>query len=421
MLNRVNVFLMYILICNIPFIVTAFTLQKPIFHINNLRQILLHYFFCITVFYSINFFSNTNVIKDKFIFQIAIVLFSFQIIIEDKALYSKCIFYTYFQYILCELLFYIFSGFSDRLCPQFFFLIIAIYGINVLNLMIHKKLQQTNQKLNDMDLNFYVPALMIVLFEEYILQTISQLDYSNFLTKISFCSVCQILCISFLILKLKLQFNSFSKNIKSLEEYQQTISDVYTTTRIFRHDYKNNLIALKGYVDSEDYKNLGALVNQLYSEMADSYKYNHFTGLEKITDPGIKYLLYNKLLSAQKKNVECTFNLNGIPTYNHMKKIHIISLLGNILDNAIDAASKASQKSITISLSFIPKYTEIKISNTCIKCPDVQSIFKKNYSTKKSHDGLGLYKVKKILRKYNADYCISVENNYFILKLIIYN
>lgn len=100
-------------------------------------------------------------------------------------------------------------------------------------------------------------------------------------------------------------------------------------------------------------------------------------------------------------------------------------ILGIFLDNSIEAANLSKKKTINI---MIVKDTRNHFDSLVIENSyepgvliDTNKIFEKNYSTKPKNTGLGLWKVKNILKKYNnISLNTTVTDTYFRHQLKIY-
>ena len=88
-------------------------------------------------------------------------------------------------------------------------------------------------------------------------------------------------------------------------------------------------------------------------------------------------------------------------------------MLGIFLDNAIEAASGSGERRVNILISEKDNKIIIEISNTFSdKALSTDKIFDKGVSSKGQNRGLGLYKVKEIVKRYSTvtlDTCIDDE------------
>jgi two-component system sensor histidine kinase AgrC len=87
-------------------------------------------------------------------------------------------------------------------------------------------------------------------------------------------------------------------------------------------------------------------------------------------------------------------------------------VLGNYLDNAIEAAAGAEVKKMNISIIDDEGYLTINIENTFEAETDIKKVNNKGYSTKGTGRGYGLFICKQILSKYTnvLNNTIAVDN-----------
>ena len=73
----------------------------------------------------------------------------------------------------------------------------------------------------------------------------------------------------------------------------------------------------------------------------------------------------------------------------------LITILGNLIDNGLDAIQFLDDKQIIINLVISHEIFEIEVidNGECIAQEDIQYIFNKGYSTKGDNRGIGLYLV----------------------------
>ena len=107
-----------------------------------------------------------------------------------------------------------------------------------------------------------------------------------------------------------------------------------------------------------------------------------------------------------------------------MKIYDFSKILGILLDNAIEASSECEEKIVNIKFRHNEKNREqiLIIENTYAdKNIDTNFIFSKGISSKDNHSGLGLFEVRKILKKNNNLNLYTTKNtNFFIQQLEIY-
>ena len=83
----------------------------------------------------------------------------------------------------------------------------------------------------------------------------------------------------------------------------------------------------------------------------------------------------------------------------------LVAILGNLLNNAVDAAEKSKDKIILLETDNRNKYAVIIITNSCDEPPAASGEKLMTTKSDSSLHGIGLKTVKKTLQKYGGDYC----------------
>ena len=195
---------------------------------------------------------------------------------------------------------------------------------------------------------------------------------------------------------LKLQIK-YEVLINNLNEYEKMLD----AQRINNHENKNHLLTISGMLDKEDSKVKEYIANLLNNKLNDDEGLLYKT--KKLPIGGLQGLIYQKLLVMKEKNI----NIN-LEVSNHLNKIffekisnetnyHICTIVGVILDNAIEAVETLKDKNIGINVYSENDYLVISISNNFEGEIDLTKIDERGYSTKGKGRGYGLYLVKQIL------------------------
>ena len=143
-----------------------------------------------------------------------------------------------------------------------------------------------------------------------------------------------------------------------------------------------------------------------------------------LTILGIYNLLTSKYHEAESKDIK--MNMTFLLDLNTLKmKIYEFArILGILLDNAIEASSECDEKIINITFRNDSKNNRqlITIENTYKnKDIDTEKIFEKGVSEKENHTGLGLWEVRKIIKKNNnANLFTSKTDKFFSQQLELY-
>lgn len=207
------------------------------------------------------------------------------------------------------------------------------------------------------------------------------------------------------------QFQVQEEHYKELEQRQYEINEFY-------HNMKNYLLAVEGYIDDEEYnkakEKIGQANDTLYWESQNRIQ----TG-----NTCLDALLNAKMIRIQSSNIKFDYSVR-IPHILSIDYIDLCIIIGNALDNAIEACENTAVDTRKISLACIQ--TDNYISIVIINTTDRNAPIAKNHNyvtlkPNKSFHGYGLRSIRHIAEKNKGNVIIEQINNLFQLKIILYN
>ena len=222
----------------------------------------------------------------------------------------------------------------------------------------------------------------------------------------------------------KIQKKAFENKYNEVMEYVTRYEKIINEQGKKNHEYNNQLMVLKGYLDKPD--RLKDYLELIIGEHKTGQNYT-VKQLGFLPDGGIKGLLYHKLSKMEEEGIksylyvdqgmqELSEDIFDIKTCQDITKI-----LGVFIDNAIDASSKADQKEIEIDFKVQKDCLIISVANTYDNKTDVNKIGKKGYSTKGAGHGFGLSIVKDISKNNpNIESFSDVSDSKFKQTVLIY-
>lgn len=135
-------------------------------------------------------------------------------------------------------------------------------------------------------------------------------------------------------------------------------------------------------------------------------------------------LLTKKSHNAEEKDIKVNITFLLDLSTLHMKIYEFARILGILLDNAIEASSESEEKIINLTFRNDIKNSRelIIVENTYQdKNIDTEKIFEKGISGKENHTGLGLWEVRKLIKKNNNINLYTAKNDkFFSQQLEIY-
>ena len=195
--------------------------------------------------------------------------------------------------------------------------------------------------------------------------------------------------------------------VRQLETMRQSENDI----RTIRHDMRNHIIAMTSMADDGD-KVREYIANFL--ESSDNFKEYSKSG-NIIIDSIVNY----KSREAADKGIEIS-NKIAVPQKLNISDFDMSVILGNLLDNAVEAASKAkTEKRIWTNIYFDKNSLYMHIENSFDGVVIMEDKRYKTTHQNKSNHGLGLLSVAKTLEKYNGTMDLSHTKSLFTVKILV--
>ena len=180
-----------------------------------------------------------------------------------------------------------------------------------------------------------------------------------------------------------------------------------------RHDIKNQLLTLAGYIESEKKTEALQYIEHLTNDCLPNIQKVIETG-----DTAVDAILNMKatICLRQKIFLQIKFEDNCI---SGIEQTDTVILFGNLLDNAIEAAEKSAKKRVCLDVRNKGEYLSVCITNSIDESVlDKNRELKTTKENKKLH-GLGLKSVKAVVDKYNGMIQLFEENGEFCCHLLL--
>lgn len=210
-----------------------------------------------------------------------------------------------------------------------------------------------------------------------------------------------------------------AKNEKALKEnklyemrniYYKNLEQEQLQVRRLRHDMANHMMAIDGLLKEGKFGRAEEYINSLKSSpgMLSMKRW--------CSNDIINSLLAGKSAVMESSNISYNFKVS-LPDNLPIEGLDICSLIGNALDNAIEASLKLNPEDRHISLNLIVQ-RGMFILNSVNSTPPVQGTKNGRFLTSKSDKsmhGFGLENMRFIADKYCGTMEIQTENNKFDL------
>lgn len=307
--------------------------------------------------------------------------------------------------------------------------LMTMYTFIALIILIIKYRNISLTLLEDIDTKTKLSILLNIIlgFVALITQCIIVFFYTDilplWLTSLSFLSLLTYISISIYSLTRVMKLTLTTKKLESAESYNNTLRILHDNVRGFKHDFDNIVTTIGGYISTNDMEGL----KKYYIELEDDCeKVNNLYILnpEIVNNDGIYNLLTKKYHEADSKDIKVNITFLLDLGNLHMRIYEFARILGILLDNAIEASSDCEEKIINLTFRNDSKNSRelIIVENTYMnKEVDTDKIFEKGISEKENHTGLGLWEVRKIIKKNNnVNLHTSKNDKFFSQTLEIY-
>lgn len=201
---------------------------------------------------------------------------------------------------------------------------------------------------------------------------------------------------------------------KLFETRMEHLYKVEKQMSAFRHDLKNHLFALNIMADQGETDKIKEYLQEMDIELLQS-SVKSYTQNKNI-DMLLNYFTSKAELSDAKLNI-----VTEIPPTMDWNIYDLNILLGNLIDNAIEAVSKTEDKNIDLELKFQRGLLKLKIQNPFnVECKIEDGRYVTTKEKEPENHGFGLENVSNIVDKYAGTMEISSENHRFDVKILLY-
>lgn len=183
--------------------------------------------------------------------------------------------------------------------------------------------------------------------------------------------------------------------------------------RLLRHDLKKHMLILTQYMQKGNFEEAQAYAEQVAQNSSVSGEY------VKTGNSGIDCIVNH--MFARADQLQCKRNaIIQVPEMCFMPDFDLNMLLGNLLENALEAVEKAENRNLDLYISYMKGVLYVSLYNT------YNGLIKKKgeeyITTKNNHcrHGLGMKSVQNIVEKYHGEMKVQNTKDMFKVDIIIY-
>jgi CitB family two-component system sensor histidine kinase CitS len=202
----------------------------------------------------------------------------------------------------------------------------------------------------------------------------------------------------------KTELTKLIDTISEVREYSEGL-------RAQTHEYANKLYLLSGLLQLERYQDAFEFIQK----ESTSHQYRNRILFNQIHDANVQAILLGKLGKASEKKIILEIDADSYvdPLPSHIEVTDIITIIGNLIDNAFDAVVQQKEKRVSFSITSLGKdiIIEVTDSGKGISEDVVDSLFSLGYSSKGLNRGYGLFNVKRTVEYLGGTIEVSNEKH----------
>ncbi len=180
-----------------------------------------------------------------------------------------------------------------------------------------------------------------------------------------------------------------------LKKQRDEVQNIYSTMRGWRHDYHNHLQTIKAYLAMGQVGETLSYLEHLEDDL-DSIDIAVRTG-----NVGMDAILSSKISIASKNGIAVNCKA-AVPDKLSVSDVHLCAIVGNLLDNAIEACGRVvpEKRFIRVYIGIFKQQLYISVSNSTDASR--RKKLSELISNKQGAHGLGLKRIDRIVTTYDG-------------------
>ena len=210
-----------------------------------------------------------------------------------------------------------------------------------------------------------------------------------------------------------------NKKSELKESINPLIQELIDEMKASEHEYKNHLNILYCMIQVCKEDELRERAKKYIGNVFENK--NLLSNLSYIENTILKGVLLSKINQAEKNDIRCKYKIDSQLEGISLDDSELTVVLSNLLNNAIESASKSEKKYIEIFTTYEKGRYIIEIINSISNFTEdmITDISKVRFSTKGTGRGYGLYNINKIVNKYKGKINMSIKDDMFNITIEI--
>lgn len=273
-----------------------------------------------------------------------------------------------------------------------------------------KYIKKINQKIVQGNIDFKHISIVITIYLIIGVFSVSNIDNTYIISVVVVIGIISLIII-YNFVSMNYQIVILKKTNDILEKNNNGNLELLKEYRILKHNLEHNLMGIKSVANKKTQKLIDALITEYNSKFYIKQDMTSMPG-------GINGFILEKLYKYTKEDLKISISNNikhnllkilGSKNYNLF-----CEALGVTLDNALESTVKSNEKLLCLEFNEKKDTLEIEIMNTFKGNIEIDKLGTKEYTSKETGHGLGLYS---LFNRKNLFITTSIKNNLFINKI----
>lgn len=197
------------------------------------------------------------------------------------------------------------------------------------------------------------------------------------------------------------------KNVLLMRDYQLLKNTYAANARLF-HDFHNHIEALHRYLEKDRTAEAVQYLESLRSPI------EAVTQPVWVGDEAVDYLLNSKITFAVSWEIQVNCNIE-YPQHTNIRSVDLVAILGNLMDNALEAVegTEGKLRFINLTIRRINEMLVIKVENGCNAAPAETDGDLQTSKIDKTLHGWGLQSVRTAAERYDGTIETEYSNHTF--------
>jgi len=201
------------------------------------------------------------------------------------------------------------------------------------------------------------------------------------------------------------QINAYKRELNRIEKTELKLEGI-------RHDLRHHIIEMENLTNNRDFESLERYLKSMKKDLLPDEKVS-MTGKYEMDS------LINCLIEEAGQELKTVDIKATIPDNLNIERYRLNVIVGNLLENAIDAAKKSEEQFLRLCISVNRNILYIDVENSFSNAINTSKDgFRSTKSNKNGH-GLGLKNVKRIVEEFDGKMEITTDNRRFGVHIIM--